>query len=454
MSGSMSRSAGVTILLGLLLATASTAAAQGVSLQASAGLAGHVRPGRWTSVHIDVSSTSRPVSGVLIVEWGPTRVHRTLFLSPGNARQIELYVRTLDPRDVIAVRLDSDEGTLADVQVPVRVMPNDPAMPPLVVCGPQAMASDDECVAGVEVASLPHSWRGFDAADDVRLSADEVASLDVRQRGALALASAQARLFRFGLGAPIVGAVPTERRWAQRSTAMLSGYAIAFVVVLFATRRRYTDATLAVLIIVSAVGSVVVLGSGRVGPASAVLIHHASSIDQYEDADSAVLTLRGVAEFPTLAQYALRSELADATLRLPNDDPREIAQIDEAGFPTLVGRFGLGSTTAFVLEGAGSPTLLRVARDGHAVRMTNVSNLTLNGCRFAAEPGATADLPPGASVGVAILEGDPDPTFTCVLETSPWVLSEPHHPVEMSGRTTLVVHLNPEIENAAAGSDR
>ena len=171
---------------------------------------------------------------------------------------------------------------------------------------------------------------------------------------------------------------------------------------LFVTRHRYAGATLAVLVIVSALGSVVVIGSGRLGPAAAILIHHASSIDQYEGADSAVLTLRGVAEFPALAQYALRSELEDATLRVQSDDAREITRIDEAGFPTLAGRFGLGSTTSLVLEGVGSPTLLRVARDGRTVRLTNVSNLTLNGCGFAAVSGDTADMPPGASVAGAI----------------------------------------------------
>src|SRR6266542_1280502 len=84
-------SARLTILVGLLLATASTADAQGVSLQASAGLAGHVKPGRWTSVLVDVSSASRPISGELVVEWGPTRLQRTVTLSPGNARHFELY---------------------------------------------------------------------------------------------------------------------------------------------------------------------------------------------------------------------------------------------------------------------------------------------------------------------------------------------------------------------------
>jgi hypothetical protein len=454
MSGAISGSARLAILLGLLLVTARTADAQGVSLNAAAGLAGHVRPGRWTSVLVDVSSSSRSVSGELVVEWGPTRVRRTVSLSPGNVRHLELYVRTLDPRDVITVRLDGDAGTLAEVPVPVRVLLNDPATPALIVCGRHAMATDHACVAGVDVASLPHSWRGFDAADDVRLSEVEVAALDVRQRGALALASAQARLSRSGLGAPTLGAVPIDRRWTQRTTALLGGYAIAFVVVLFGTRYRYAGATLVVLVIVSAIGSAVVIGSGRIGPGAAILVHHASSIDQYEGADSAVLTLRGVAEFPASGQYALHSELEDATLLVRSDDAREIARFDVSGFPMLAGRFGLGSTTTLVLEGAGSPTLLRVAREGHAVRMTNVSNLTLNGCGFAAVSGATADLPPGASLAGAISESDPDPTFTCVLESSPWGLSEARHPVEMSGRTTVVVHLNPELENAAAGSDR
>lgn len=453
-SGCVIVSARSATLVAFVLITAGAADAQGVSLQASAGLAGHVRPGRWAPVRVDVANTSRPIRAELIVEWGPTRVQQTVSLSPGNARRVELYIRTTDPRDVITVRLDGDEGTVADVQVPVRVVPHDPAIPPLVVCGPHALAEDHNCVAGVELTALPRSWRGFDAADDVRLSADEVAALDARQRGALALASARSRLLRSGLGAPTLGAVPTERRWTRRSTALLGGYALAFAVVLFATRYRRTGATLVVIVIASAIGSVVLIGSGRVGPAAAILIHHASSIDQYEGADSAVLTLRGVAEFPSAAQYALRSELEDATLRVPSDDSREITRFDEAGFPMLIGRFGLGSTTSLVLEGAGAPPPLQVTRDAHAVRMTNVSNLTLNDCRFAGAPAAAAALPPGASVAATISATDPDPLFTCVLEHVPWGLTSPGHAVEMIGRAAVVVHLNPEIEDAAAGSDR
>jgi hypothetical protein len=445
MTGSSTRRVPLAAVLGLLLITASTAGAQGISLKASAGLAGHVRPGRWTPVRVDVASASRPVNGDVVVEWGPTRVHRAISLAPGQARHLELYARTLDPRDVITVRLAGEGTSLAEVEVPVHVVPNDPAVPPLVVCGPRALASDRSCVAGVDVLSLPHSWRGFDAADDVRLSDSEIAALDVAQRDALALASSQARLLRLGLGAPTIGPVPTERRRAQRSTALLGGYAIAFILLLFATRYRHASATLIALVTISALGSVAVIAAGRIGPGAVILVHHASSIDQYEGAESAIVTLRGVVEFPALGHYTLRSEIEDATILVNSMGSAHIARIDESGFSTLSGSFGLGATTAFVLEGASSPTLLRVAREGQAVRVTNISNLTLNRCGFATTPPAmTVDLSPGGSLAGPISETDADPTFNCILESSPWGFSEPRHPIEMNGHTAVVVHLNPE----------
>ena len=72
--------------------------------------------------------------------------------------------------------------------------------------------------------------------------------------------------------------------------------------------------------------------------------------------------MRGVAEFPTLGQYTLHSDLEDASILVQSDNRLDTGTIDSSGFPVLAGRFGLGSTTSFVLEGAASPALLRSRR--------------------------------------------------------------------------------------------
>jgi hypothetical protein len=433
----------IAIAIALVLAVVSGANAQGVSIQASAGLAGYVKPGRWAPVQVDVTSGSRQLTGELVVEWGPARVHRAITLTAGLSRHLELYVRTLDPRDLITVRLLSDGVTLTEALVPVHVLAHDASTPPLVVCGPQAQAREVGCVAGVDMTSLPHSWRGFDAADDVRLSEDEIGALDARQRSAFELASAQARLFRLGLGAPTLGPVPTERRSTRRSLVLLGSYALALLVSLWAVRYR-PSATLATIATCGVIGSVAVIAAGRVGPGASLLIHHAASLDQYEGTASAVFTMRGVAEFPTLGQYALQSDLEDASILVQADHREDSATIDSSGFPVLAGRFGLGSTMAFVLEGAASPALLRVTRDDRRVQVTNVSTRILRRCAFSATPSAvTAELPPGGVALGTTSDEDVDPLFTCVLESSPWGLSEPRHPVMMDGETTVVVHLTP-----------
>jgi hypothetical protein len=363
-----------------------------------------------------------------------------------------MYVRTPDPRDVISVRLISGDGLLAETQAPVRVVPY-AAAARLNVCGPyRDVLTDRRCDVEVTPSALPTSWRGLDAADTVWLLPEEIASLTATQRRGLELHAAQAPLLQNGLGTPTVGPVPDDREWHTRSIALLGGFVLAVVLVLSAVRLRGAGGTVAAIAVCSGLGSVAVLGAGRIGPGASIVVHHAASVDQYEGADSSLLTMRGVAEFPAFGDYVLRSDLEDATLFA--DDATGSMQIDAAGFPTLSGRYGLGETRPFRLEAVAPATLVRVDRVNHDVQLTNVSRLTLKDCAFvAAGTRVTRELPPGAAISGSISDEDADPAVTCTIPEIPWRLSERQYPVVMHGPTALVIHLKAS-DRAAAGSDR
>ncbi len=435
-----------------LLALAGPASAQGVDLHAWAGLSGYVRPGRWVAVRIDVSSASQPISGDLVVQWGPAEVRWPVAVAPRIRRELEVYIRSADPRDVITVRLVSNDATMAETQAPVQILSNDSTAPRLIVCGASPHPSPPGCVARLDGTSIPHSWRGFDAADDVILSDAEIASLTDAQRQAIALHSAQAPLLNSGLGTPTLGPLPSERRWTSRSSTMLVGYASLFVALTTFVQIRRRGGMLAAIAASAALGSVAILAAGRVGPWASITIHHASSVDQYEGADASIVTLRGVAEFPARDAYTIRADVEDGAIADSNDRGAAI-HLDESGFSTLSGIFGLGQSAAFTFEGAVTPALLRIARTGDGVHVRNVSSLILNQCGFSAEPAAgRRELLPGQEVSGGIADDDIDPTFSCSLDTSPWGFSEPNHPVVMNGRTAVVVHMKASA-HAAAESD-
>jgi len=114
----------------ILLATAAVAAGA-ATLQATAGLGGVVKAGRWTLLAVSIQNTLHNTSldntadaldADLDVVWGDTHLRRRVSLTPGVQTAFELYLRTSDARGAIDVRLVAGGQNLAAIAVPVRTL--------------------------------------------------------------------------------------------------------------------------------------------------------------------------------------------------------------------------------------------------------------------------------------------------------------------------------------------
>src|SRR5205085_9184322 len=105
--------------------------------------------------------------GEIVVEWGAARVRQEVTLSSVTHKQIELYIRTPDVRDSITVRLTASGRDIASADARVRVAaPADTFT--LCVASESTWAADGRtCSTTVAPETLPHSWRGYSAADEV-----------------------------------------------------------------------------------------------------------------------------------------------------------------------------------------------------------------------------------------------------------------------------------------------
>ena len=435
-----------------VLVIAQLANAQSVTLHARAGLGGQVRPGRWAPVSVEITSASGPISGQLTVEWGDARVSRDLELSAGIARQVDLYVRSADPRDVIAVRFRSADATLASIDVPVHIVPFDAGS--FVLCGASGAASSPApCSATVDSNSFPRSWRGLDAVDSIVLSGADVQSHDRIQGRAAMLATALARLNETGRGVPVLAEVPASRRFPRYSSFALGVYVSVLVAVVAVSQwRRSALMMLGLMAAAAAVGSVAVYASGHIGPDSSVLVHHATSIDQYEGSDGALVTMRAVAEFPAFDTYVLRADLDDGEIARPAGQGVATVRFDGSGTPILDGTYSAGRLQPFAFVASSPSALLRGERVGDSVRVTNTSSLTLRDCVFPGTASGQGSLAAGEATTVTLQDEDDDPAVRCAADRSPWGFSDATHDLEMDGVTSVVLHLKPD--HAAAGSNR
>ena len=195
-----------------------------VTVKASAGLGGWCRPGRWTPVRVDVETrgetSAEAAAGEIVVEWGDARVRRAMTLASPSHKQAELYIRTADARDSITVRVLVADREMARTVTPVRLVA--PAEP-LTVCVARVNTwptSGTTCTATINPESLPRSWRGYAAADDVvwppgsklTLTAEQHTALD-RWRVVQAIENAESTVPSAGDVAPATRAL---RRTSDR----------------------------------------------------------------------------------------------------------------------------------------------------------------------------------------------------------------------------------------------
>ena len=165
--------------------TAAVAADDRVTLVAHAGLDTRARAGRWTPVLVTIENSGTDITGDLVVDAGQVRVVRALALPAPSRKRIEQYVRVPSADlDRIHVALVVAGREMRAVDAPIRVIPDEKSF---VLCvGPVGTNQPEpSCTATVDRATLPVSWRGYDALDDLRWPAGEKPRLDEDQTAAI-----------------------------------------------------------------------------------------------------------------------------------------------------------------------------------------------------------------------------------------------------------------------------
>ncbi len=445
------RSLAPAVALALIAVASPVGAQNGIDLRADAGLGGLGRLGRWTPVRITIANDAVDLAGDIVVEWGDTRLHRTIDAPAPSKTVVELYVRTIDVRDSIAVRLLSGDRAIAAATVPIRMVDG-----PLVVCAGDAAqsASGGVCTTTIAADAFPDSMRGWDAADDVHVQPGVEARLDPRKRSALRRWRDYHDLEAEG----ILQFVPRaswngQPRPGRRAETMLaSAAAVAPLVVCAwvwirargAAMRSYT--TLGSAIVVGVLGSAMV---GRAGPGAAVIVRQATTV--YQVGDGAVVSMRGAITYPALDRYAIRVQGIDGALVRRGSDNTQ-AWLDATGVPERRGTFGRGAAEDVELDAVIDYTPFSVIEDGGAVRVSNQSDRALTDCLFP-EGFSRRDagtLAPGASVEARATGPVDVPFFSCALADSPLSFSDAGFPVLTEGSTIVSVRLPAVLRPEAA----
>jgi hypothetical protein len=406
------------LLLALLVCVAPVAAA---TVTAEAGLGGMSRPSRWTPVRVSVDAANADITGEIILEWGSARARRTVTLSAGSHKQFEMYIRTPDVREAIVVRLVSNGRDLASVDAPIRVARPEDALT-LCVAAANAWPSSQGCSTTQSAAQLPRSWRGYDAVDDVVWPAG-AQPLEHAQQLALAQWKAIHALEESG-AAPSAAALQTASAMSastRRALVGLAGYVLAIGAAgLALTRIRSRSLTLypAVGLLVAA-GSAAALAAGRVGPGAGVRIQQSAVVQQLSDTGSALILLRGVAEFPSFGAFELRARGSDGAITASRSDDRSL-RYDEDGAPVMsTGVVGLGARKSFELETVAEFHALAASADGLTVRVSNRSGRSLDDCQFpdGFSKARVGSLAPGQTVEAERRAAGNDASFTCSIST-------------------------------------
>ena len=420
-------------------------AGDGLTVHADTGLGGVARPGRWTPVRIAVANVGHDFSGEIVVDWGDARVHRTFEMAAPSRTTVELYIRARDARGSMVVSLASNGHAIASVEVPIRPVPDTER---LIVCvgGAAGDAADAACGAVMTPESLPRSMRGYDSADEVRLQPDLASRLAPEQRAALsrwrayhdldvdAILSQAPQAFWTGSPEAAVG-------WSTRFAclAALCPLLAAAGISLRARGPALTGAALAGATVVAAIGSVM---AGLVGPGSAILIRHATSVQQIDD--GSVISMRGTVEYPAFDAYAIHLRPADGALMLRASNGAE-QWTDSDGAAVRRGTVGRGHREELEFEAVADFAPFAVRVQGDTVRVANVSALSLTDCRFSEgfSPVDAGTLRPGESSEARSPATTSASFFSCAMGDSPVLVSEQHVPVRMTGSTIVSVRLPP-----------
>jgi hypothetical protein len=447
----------------ILLATAATAAGA-ATLQATAGLGGVAKAGRWTLLAVSLDNTADALDADLDVVWGDTHLRRRISLAPGVHTTLELYLRTSDAQGAIDVRLFAGGQNLAAIAVPVRILGSDD---PVILCVlPDAAAADSGgCTATALARDLPRSPRGYEVADQVTWPAGR-AGLSPDQDAALRAWQSLKGLDASGdLGlTPQVSRPLLARGLPQALAPVLAATSVVYLVAvtmagaMLRARRARLSRAIGVYAGLTLATCGAIAGIGRVGSTRAVHLHHVSLLQQLPGTDDSVLTMRGIAEFPAFDTFSLRLPLPDAMIATASRAATTDQIVDAEGFPVVTGLFGLAGRQSFAGEAVVRLHPLSISEHGRQVDAANESGVTLRDCRFGRglSPGRIGTLAPGQSVsaawaaGAAEDEGPSGPLISCAMDDAPVPLTETSRPVVMHGTTTVVAYRQP-ILNGTPG---
>jgi hypothetical protein len=419
------------------------------ALTVSAGLGGFVKAGRWAPVRVEVDNTRGPSSADLEVTWGDATVRRQVVLGSPGIRRFDLFIRTAEAGSFMRVALRSSDGEEIVTEQPVTVLAH--ATPvTLCVSGVDEWLDDAaRCTVTLGPQQLPSSVRGYDVVDDVLIAGDRKV-LPELTRGALDRWRSLHALEASGdLSLTPQVTRPTLRRGlASASAPIVTIFASGYIVLLLiigvtgATTRLAASRVWLAFVLGTMAAAGAALALGRAGPGATVVVHHTSLLQQLAGASGALLTLRAVAEFPSDDFVQLRVPVEDAMLETAAASGRAAHWVDEAGYPILSGRFGLGTRQAFGVEAVTDTQWLTVIERGETVEISNQTADTLHDCRFGDGMSVTdvGDLPARQTVTARFQGEVAGPLFTCIAAVPALALDERSRAVEMRGTTTVAVY--------------
>lgn len=416
-------------------------------VRASAGLGGLVKPGRAAPVTLDIEQRGGPAAEhvVVVVSWGDAVVRRHVFMGSAGTRHAELILRTTDAQSLVRVSIEGEPSTL---EIPVTVLPNTARVTLCVSQVHEFISEAARCTTTLEPRQLPRSPYAYEVADDVVIAegsqlSDATQLAINRWRNLARIESSGDMSLTPQVTRPLVPrGLPAAVATSIRLTA---GFYAAFLLIVgfvFATTRFAPRSAWSALAGLTAAATAAALLLGNSGPTSRITVHHTSLLQQIPGTDGALITIRGITEFPTNGDLSLRSTVEDGSLEVATASGRAEQVVDENGFPVLVTRAGLGGRQAWSGEAITQARWLAVTDRGGVVVITNLTSGTLESCRFA-DGFSMADvgpLPPGGSVTAMRTRDFVGPMFTCASTRPALSLIGAARSVDMIGTTTVAVY--------------
>jgi hypothetical protein len=420
-----------TLLSSLLVA--GPAAADGVSIRVAAGLDGAARAGRWMPVRVTLENQGAAASGDLVVRLGDARAVRAIDLPSPSRKTFDLYLRVPPAAEPIVVAQFGG----ATARQPIRLAADDGPFRLCVGTDP----GNGPCAATIETASLPRSWRAYDAADEVfGLSAT---GLDGEQRTAFERWRAGRHWANSTNMAPPVTA-PSASGARTRAPQILTAYvALLALAAIVAPMLRVRRTAVVLLGVLTVAASAAVFADGRVGAAAAIGVDDAIVLRSGVGFAGTSLVSRGTATFPSAAAHTLRAAFPDGWIEA-RDAGALRREFDADGRLVVGGGFARSQRLVFEIEGfLDAPTLSAEWR-GTALVLANVSPFDLTGCALPEgyAPRQVARFTRGSRIEVSPAEAA-DPVLTCRVAGVPETVTSGAAAMRHNGEATLVFDLRP-----------